>query len=379
MTFAPTPKLKHIASAIINPPLSENILNNVWVSENEKCYWLSRSSWSLYLIIKFRILINGSNQVNVWLPDYFCNESTFQIRSLGINLFFYPILSDGKPDLPCCNRMFDRSQPDVILYVNYFGELLFSKGLGVIARKSKAWLIEDSTHCLKPDKEIKSYGDFVIYSPHKLLSIPDGALLVVRDNGPSELTQTLLEDFGFETLYRALTEASKTLNLMPFKWLFKRLVQKTGLHLMYKPKVNNNEILSIEQLPHPKMSRLSQKLLGEMLDLEKESNHRKNIQKQWAQILNEANVIKVFDLEAKYNYTPYLAKIASRDHLAAKDIIGLLKNSKIPISTWPDLPPEVFKNPDTHKNAIEMSLSYVFFPVHSSINVKNLKSVARSL
>ena len=380
MTFAPIPKWHNIAIALIKPPLSEKLLSDSWTSKNDTSYWLSQSSWSLYLIIKFRCLINPKSQVNVWFPDYFCNESTVQIRSLGINLSFYPVLSDGKPDLLFCNRMLDNAQPDVILYVNYFGEPLFSKGLGEIAKVSKAWLIEDSAHCLKPERGIGGFGDFVIYSPHKLLSIPDGALLVIRENGPSKMTQTFLEEFGFDSVYRSLIEMSKSLNLMSFKWTSKRLIQKLGLHRFYNPKAINNKTLNIEQLPHPKMSKFSQRLLSISLDLEKESIHRKKIHKKWDESLDDLITIKGIELTQKnFFYIPYLAKIASRDGMPAKDIIDLFKNSKIPISTWPDLPPEVLQNPDTHKNAIEMRRKYVFFPVHSSINAKNLKLVTGGL
>jgi len=380
MTFAPIPKWHNIAIALIKPSLSEKLLSDSWTSKNEISYWLSQSSWSLYLIIKFRCLINPKSQINVWFPDYFCNESTVQIRSLGINLSFYPVLSDGKPDLLFCNRMLDNVQPDVILYVNYFGEPLFSKGLGEIAKVSKAWLIEDSAHCLKPERGIGGFGDFVIYSPHKLLSIPDGALLVIRENGPSKITQTFLEEFGFDSVYCSLIEMSKSLNLMSFKWISKRLIQKLGLHRLYNSKAINNKTLNMEQLPHPKMSKFSQKLLSVMLDLEKESIHRKEIQKKWDESLDDLITIKGFELTQKnFFYIPYLAKIVSRDGMPAKDIIDLFKNSKIPISTWPDLPPEVLQNPDTHKNAIEMRLKYVFFPVHSSINAKNLKLVTGGL
>ena len=380
LTHAPIPKLSIIAKAIFNKRMPLNLLAKSWLTNNEKGYWFSRSTWSIYIIVKFRLKISGKNNLNLWLPDYFCNEAIVAIRSLNIKLSFYPILSNGKPDLTVCNRMFDSAQPDVILYVNYFGEHLFSKGLSDIAKKSKAWLIEDSVHCLMPEKGSRSYGDFIIYSPHKLLSVPDGALLVISDRGPSEITQALLEDCDFEFIYRSLIERSKSLDLMLFKWLSKRLIQKIGLHRFYNPKaIINNEILNIEQLSHPEMSKFSQKLLSVMVNLEEESNHRKDIQKQWSESLKDNIAVKDLELKMTSDYTPYLAKIASKGDMKAKNIIDLLKNSKIPISTWPDLAPEVLQNPDVHKNAIEMSFSYVFFPVHSSIKKRNLKSVFRSI
>ena len=379
MTYAPIPKLRTIGKAILNKRMPLNLLAKSWLTNNEKGYWFSRTTWSIYLIIKCRLKLSDKNHLNLWLPDYFCNEATIAIRSLGIKLSFYPILLNGKPDLLVCNRMLDHAKPDVIVYVNYFGESLFSKELADIAKKSKAWFVEDSAHCLMPEKGIRSYGDFIIYSPHKLLSIPDGALLVISDTGPSRLSQTLLQDCDFDYLYSSLNEMRKSFDFMPYKWLSKRLIQKTGLHRFYNVQINSNEIVNIEQLPHPKMSRFSQKLLSVMLNLDEESNHRKSIQKQWSESISNNLAFKGLELEGRSKFTPYLVKVTSKSDMTAQNIIDLLKNSKIPITTWPDLPPEVIQNPDAHKNAIDMSLAYVFFPVHSSINIKNLKSVAGSL
>ena len=80
---------------------------------------------------------------------------------------------------------------------------------------------------------------------------------------------------------------------MPFKWLSKRLIQKIGLHRFYNPKaIINKEILNIEQLSHPEMSKFSQKLLSVMVNLEEESNHRKDIQKQWSESLKDNIAVK---------------------------------------------------------------------------------------
>ena len=96
---------------------------------NGKSYWFSRSTWSLYVIVKFRMLISSENKVKVWVPSYFCNESLVAIRSLPVTLYFYPVLSNGKPDLTECNKMLDNCNPDIILFVHYFGEEVFSEEL----------------------------------------------------------------------------------------------------------------------------------------------------------------------------------------------------------------------------------------------------------
>jgi hypothetical protein len=381
-TYAPIPKWKNIAKAIFKKQTPLSLLANSWLNKHESSYWFSRTSWSIYSIVKFRLSINHSSKVNLWLPDYFCNEATAAIRSLGVKLSFYPILSDGKPNLVVCNKMIDDSLPDVILYVNYFGESCFSKGLSDIALKTNAWLIEDSAHCLKPEKGIGENGDFVIYSPHKLLPIPDGGLLVIRPNGPSKITNDFLDEFAFDSIYNSVINARKPSNLPSFKWLFKRIIQKFGLHFFRK--INKfkpvTHFIDIENLPHPKMSWLARKLLSNFFNLKAEILHRENIQQEWIENLKNTRIFESEDIWLdKIHPTPYMAKIISNDSAGSKKIFDLLQQYNIPASLWPDLPPEVLDNPYTHKIAIEMSELNIFLPVHSSINEKKLVAKIRGM
>jgi hypothetical protein len=380
MTYAPIPKWKNIINALIKPFSLEKKFNKNWVSKNERSFWFSRSSWSIYVIIKFRLTVNNNAQVNVWLPDYFCNEATAAIRSLNVKLSFYPILSDGRPNLKVCSQMLNDCVPDIILFVNYFGESIFSKQLSNIALKTNAWFVEDSAHCLFPENGIGKYGDFVIYSPHKFLAIPDGAVLVINTHGPSKLNDCLLDKFDFTALYNSIINSPKKSNFFSLKWLFKRVIQKSGFHLFFK--INNFETIgsltNINNLPHPKMSWLAQKLLSNPLDLKNESLYRKKIQKKWKDSIEKS---KFFDGENinidNISHTPYMAKIFT--NLESKKIFDLLQKSKIPVSLWPDLPPEVINEPNVHKVAIEMSKSYIFLPVHSSIHKKKLTLKIRNL
>jgi len=380
-TIAPLPKWINIVKAIINKPLSLDKLASGWMGKKDKGYWFSRTTWSIYLIIKFRLLTSDKNNINVWLPDYFCNEATTAIRSLSVKLSFYPILSNGMPDLKNCNKILKDHAPDVILYVNYFGEPLFCEGLSNLAKKNKAWLIEDSVHCLKPESKIGNHGDFVIYSPHKFLSIPDGAILVTRNTGPNKLTNEFLECSGFETIYYSLINEGKPSKLAPLKWLSKRLIQKMGLQLLHKRQVFNNniDIININKLPHPKMSKVAQKLLSIMFNLESEAIHRKKIQMNWNESINANISLKNLIIkQTKIKYTPYLAKINLSKN-TAENIFNFFENSKIPVSTWPDLPPEVLEEPELHKVAIKLRLSCIFLPVHGSINSKKLRSKIRRI
>jgi len=385
LNYAPLPKWGHIAKVFLLKTKIRKIFNKDCDSNQVKNYWLSRSSWSIYLIIKFRLLVNENNKVNFWLPDYFCNESLVAIRSLGVRLSFYPVLSNGKPDLVACKKMLDNKVPDVILYVNYFGESMFSEGLSDIALRNNAWFIEDCTHCLKTSSGIGSNGDFIIFSPHKLLAIPDGGLLLIRPNGPNKISHNFLDEFDFDSLYYSVINTHKSASFYSCKWLLKRIMQKAGVHFFRKKNifVNENNFIDINSLPHPKMSWLSKNLLSNILDLNLEEKHRKNIEKKWQEIIITNKIFEAkSECVTEIKHTPYMAKILnidSDDSNTVVRIFDLLQKFDIPVSTWPDLPPEVLKNHSFHKTAIKMSTSNIFLPVHSSITSKKLVKKIRSL
>jgi hypothetical protein len=311
------------------------------------------------------------------VPSYFCNESLVAVRSLPVTLYFYPVLSNGRPDLTECNKMLVNFNPDIILFVHYFGEEVFSEELYDLAQKNNAWLVEDAVHCLKPSLGIGNQGDFVLYSPHKLLAIPDGGLLVIREQGPSKITSNLLEKFNFNEVYDSVINMRQFSNLYTYKWLLKRLIQKLGLHFSHKKIIFNSENITqdLKHLPYPKMSKLSKKLLSNMTDLDKESENRKNNQKEWNSSLAKNNILgdDINIISCHEKYVPYLAIFVANDTAMAEFFFDLLQTSKIPVSTWPDLPPEVVNNSKRHENAIKMRKTRFFLPVHSSLNPEQIK------
>jgi len=378
LSYAPIPEWKHIAKSIINKQLPNEKLAEYWLLKNEKNYWFSRSAWSLYMIVKFRLQINFDNQVKVWVPSYFCNESLLAIRSLPIILYFYPVLPNGKPNLTECNKMLDNCNPDIILFVHYFGEEVFSEELHDLAHKNDAWLVEDAVHCLRPSQGIGNQGDFVLYSPHKLLPIPDGGLLVIREEGPSKITSNMLEKFNFNEVYDSVVNMPQFSNLFIYKWLLKRLIQKLGLEFSHKKILFNteNKMQDLKQLPHPKMSKLSKRLLSHMTDLNKESENRKNNQKEWSSSLVQNNILgdDINIIPCNKKYVPYLATFVASDSAMAEFFFDLLQVSKIPVSTWPDLPPEVINDSKIQSVAIEMRATRFFLPIHCSISSAKIKS-----
>jgi len=111
-------------------------------------------------------------------PDYMCSPSLWPLRQSGARLLFYPIDPlTLQPDYQRCDAL---PSFDVFVLVHYFGKPADAAKAGQWARARGARLLEDAAHVLHPIDGVGEHGDFVLYSPRKLLPIPDGAFLVVR-------------------------------------------------------------------------------------------------------------------------------------------------------------------------------------------------------
>ena len=92
-----------------------------------------------------------------------------------------------KPSLKSLNKQAEINKPDIFLCVHYFGQPIVLNELKNFCIKHKSWYVEDATHCLKKDSIIGKQGDFVMFSLYKHLPLPDGAILLIREKGPSKL------------------------------------------------------------------------------------------------------------------------------------------------------------------------------------------------
>ena len=148
--------------------------------------------------------IRGSN-FSIWVPSYFCNESLYLLRLTKIKLVFYPIKENLEPDYDSFNKLKnDNGKPDIFLLVHFFGKPTDAVKILEFCRANKTWLIEDAVHCLTPSKKIGTNGDFILYSPHKLLPIPNGSILVARNKGPSKISNKLIDNYFENSRWKKL-------------------------------------------------------------------------------------------------------------------------------------------------------------------------------
>lgn len=110
----------------------------------------------------------------LWLPAYICPELADAALNAGAELAFYPVGDRLMPDTAMLGAHL--LEGDAVLGVAYFGFSPPSDFLRLAATRPDVLWIEDRAQAFDPGAS--PWGDWVVYSPRKLLGVPDGGLLV---------------------------------------------------------------------------------------------------------------------------------------------------------------------------------------------------------
>lgn len=176
ITSAPNPPWKWIRKS--DKKKYEHNTNTIWGSVGVGEVVTHRSWISIKLIIEWTQQNKGTDgRVCVFFPDYYCYDTIFQLKDM-IDIVYYPITSDLQPDVKVCRELCKGKRPDIIVCCHYFGIIQSFNDMSVLAKQQNAILVEDAVHVLYSDKVGKN-SDFIIFSPWKLLGLPDGAVLVI--------------------------------------------------------------------------------------------------------------------------------------------------------------------------------------------------------
>ena len=313
------------------------------------------------------------NLINIWVPSYFCNYALSKIRHhyKDIKFIFYPINENLNFDINELIKINAKHAIDIFIKVNYFGKESSNSELTNFLHKNKSWLINDCTHCINPESNLEKYSDFSIYSPHKFYSIPSGAICKINFTGINKefLKKNIL---NINVLKK---EFINELNLNTFKinffdlysnllWLIKRLI-----HLFYRSaRIKNFEDESLQNYfdidNKPFLGFFTKKLMINTIAFDsKVVVERKKTYYLWKlitkRILNNKFQYSYFleDLQKPYNL------ILKADEKNTKNIYKSLKNNLIPVSTWPDLPPEI-KSDFLHEKTFHLRNNLIFINLH---------------
>jgi hypothetical protein len=391
MTPAPLPGWNKLLCAAVRRPVPDATLAAPWHQDGEVAGWLSRSAWSLALIALWRKNRATSAQLTAWLPDFFCNSSLDPLRLTGLKLLFYPLTPEMQPDMAACRALAEAAPPDLFVLVHYFGRPSHPASARDFCRHHGAWLIEDAAHVLRPVGEVGTGGDFVMYSPHKHLPLPDGAVLVVRPNGPGVLGREGIATLGLPAtwtdqlvdLQLQMGVAVKSSETSAWLWLGKRVAQKLGFSRMRVAGAPFVESLVPESVEAPALiapvpSRLGRRMLGCLVGkLGRVARGRQRHQLLWDALLVNGGVqaedsLDTAERPAYRDWTPYLGAYKSDSVSHAESMYRNWQKRSLPVTTWPDLPPEVMLDRERHAHAWNLRHTRVYLPVHQSLSVREM-------
>jgi hypothetical protein len=357
---APLPDLVDLAAALASAP-DDDVLAQPWRHGNEAAFWFSRGAWAMRALVDAWKSTHDQTAPAFWLPDYFCNQSTAPIRDAGARLIFYPIGDDLEPNWPACEGLADAEAPHIFVLVHYFGRPADTASAQDFCRRVGAWLVEDAAHAVGPDPAIGAVGDAVFYSPHKILAVPDGGLLLVRNQEIAAPLAAAVADHFSAAPPAAL-------------WLAKRLVQKILPTSFARTVIAGRgpafaDDPSFAPLPMTTApSALARRLLARQgLALDAIARGRRQHGEALAEIV--AGWPGASLLFADLPSGPYRLPVRSSD---APALYAALRGRGVPVETWPDLAPEVTSAPDDHVVALALRRSVLLLPVHAALRPRQI-------
>jgi|694.fasta_scaffold50825_3 dTDP-4-amino-4,6-dideoxygalactose transaminase len=410
LTHVSSPVLQQWMRLISFRRIKERELLGPWSDGSSNCGLLSRSTWSLALICHWRIQDGLTKATRILVPDFFCESALMIVRALGSEIFFYTVTEDGCADLPSLRRLCIEIKPDLLVMVHYFGVAnMQSTQFREIAQNNGAWLIEDCAHSVSPNGTIGHVGDFALFSPHKLLPIPSGAVLVARKDGPSKLSDSQIGELDdpskwadqIFTAVRATNLEVSSIHKGQLVWLCKRILQRIGMGRSSQVRTGNRGSTenSHISLLEPMLPNFSKRMLLSLVSKPKvnvlwrmalpgvsspeyldrfAANRRKNLT-IWDEVVaalsNETIGRSMINSALS---TPYLAAYEGETE-NVKALFDVLSSYGIPVCTWPDFSDEITNNPDDHQGALSLKNRRIYLPVHHSIKPRDLDELLRTV
>ena len=303
--------------------------------------YFSQARWALRAAVT---ALSGGGRARLWLPAYICTEAVAPFRKGPFQLLFYPLTDDLAPDWDWLDRARPQSG-DVLVLVHYFG----FAGPAQVARsfcdQRGLALIEDAAHVLGPGDGFCGAGQAVVYSPRKQLPLPDGGVLAL--------------DQGWTSAQPSALEPGSGLGLLV--WAAKRLVQ----HYAWAGPGRRSVLTPRESSRPMAMSGLARRLWNiHSPRLDRVIEARQRNYAQLALALTGLDGIAPLFATSRAPAVPYLCPlVVDRDR---DRVQKALRRRGVPAGTWPDLPPEVVKDP-VGQSAVRLQGQLITLPVHQDL------------
>lgn len=305
--------------------------------------WTSKTAWSILLLIIFRSKLDGK-KINLYVPDYYCG-STLGILNHGKNYFnivYYRLNEKLQFDPLWAEANLHDEGCDIFILVHYFGLDRSTKAAKSYCNRKGAWLIEDAAHVFMPYGSIGLYGDFSVYSPHKMYGLPEGAVLTLNKNYLEYKNEKYEELFVEKELRVILNELndefSKSINLIAeakfyITWFLKN-IYRALLKRQYIPsKKNDTTTPGSNLVVRPKLASYFKRVI--YLNIRYRQRHaisRRNAFLRLIPVADGNYCLKevLNEFYANQAFTPYLLPISKNSDAPYEDDFYMIQ--------WPDLP-----------------------------------------
>jgi dTDP-4-amino-4,6-dideoxygalactose transaminase len=363
---APIPQLKTLWQALF----VELSKAEQWhgLQPEKSVRFFSRGMWAMAEGVTAIIDKRGKKNGEVWLPDYFCNESLAPLRNKEVKLYFYPIKNDLSPDWDKLElRIIKHIPPDVFILVHYFGFPNLLEEAMLFCAKHGVELLEDCAHLLLPANGCGR--NIAVFSPRKLLALPEGGLLIMPYNTAQ---QTLKFGANKKLIFKwlALRLAQKMMLNMGISWHYFRKTCSSNANSSNADKISGNRKI------FPDKYTIS--LLGVMeKDLDYVVGKRRANYMRLLRAIDAIKECRPLFPSISDHVCPYALPLIVFEERDA--VVKKLNYFGITTSSWPDLPPEVLQKPDEHEIAIWLQEHILLLPVHQDLSDKQVEYMAFKL
>jgi hypothetical protein len=358
ITTAPLPRWSDLARLARAIP-ADAVAISPWLKPWDAGFLAPRTAWSL-AAIAMAVSARLGLPARILLPGWICNQSLWPLRRTGAELVFLPVLPDGQMDWNAAEAL---GGIDVVVVVHTFGRPAGMDAARDFASRRGALLVEDAAHVLMPGPGVHEAGDMVLYSPHKLLAVPDGAVLAVRPRA-EEWSGSIADTLG-----RPVAAADDR------RWLARRLVQRLmpDMARRWLPQGGQTDFLTdpptLPMDPPEAPSALSRRLLA-AADCEREAERRQDNDAALREVLAKLGAVR--PLFAAGDWVPYRLALRAASPKSAALRYQALRQAKLPVESWPDLPPEVLNDPAHAEGAVLLRRSVLLLPVHGALDPDRL-------
>lgn len=305
---------------------------------------------------------NGSP--NIIMPSFIPAKLYKTILAYNYSPRFYEIDKKCQFDSNEINELID-SGTKAIFVIHYFGYPSKIEVIKKLADEKNIVLIEDCAHVIygrEAGGRLGVWGDFSIFSPRKMLNLPEGGYLILNRK--------------FENFTPSYTKRVNSL------YTLSKLLQTRGKHF-YLTLTNGSDIFSLSKIPQrgfidykrikkskiKNISRLSS-FYSRVVDV---GAHIEKRQQNYTCLYNglkDLSFLKPLYNDFPVTWTPYsmpvIVKKGYRDHLQAE----LVKYGISCGAGWPESPFDKLMGKTS-----ELAQNLIEFPVHPFIKINQLEII----